>query len=279
MTVPWEKPPRISRRWPRPFSSRSASSQPDTSSNDSWKVFGSGPGIPREMYQWAPPGGRVSGARGVTPRSRRCGSSTSSSGLRSYSLVPRPCSKTSAPAGSPVGGRTTCTSASVPVMRAPTLPGWHAGAVSENDPSREAAAQAALERIAPGMTIGLGSGRAVWRLIELIGARPPAGQPLRAAFASNRTRALAEAAGIEAVELDGATTLDLAIDGADEIDPQLGLIKGGGAALLREKIVVTAAARFLVVAETRKRVARLGETFKLPVEVVRFGWRDTRRRL
>jgi ribose 5-phosphate isomerase A len=146
--------------------------------------------------------------------------------------------------------------------------------------AREAAARAALERIEPGMTIGLGSGRAVWRLIELIGERwPGEPPPLRSAFASNRTRELAAAVGIEAVELDGSVRLDLAIDGADEVDPQLGLIKGGGAALLREKIVVTAAARFLVVAETRKRVARLGDTFKLPVEVVRFGWADTRRRL
>jgi ribose 5-phosphate isomerase A len=81
------------------------------------------------------------------------------------------------------------------------------------------------------------------------------------------------------VELDGATRLDLAIDGADEIDPDLGLIKGGGAALLREKIVVAAAERFVVVCEARKQVARLGETFRLPVEVVRFGWQDTRRRV
>src|SRR3954470_10435555 len=146
--------------------------------------------------------------------------------------------------------------------------------------AREAAARAPLERLEPGMTIGLGSGRAVWRLIELIGERWPGGTaPLRSAFASNRTRDLAAAQGIEAVELDGAVRLDLAIDGADELDPQLGLIKGGGAALLREKIVVTAAERFLVVAETRKRVTRLGETFKLPVEVVQFGWADTRRRL
>jgi ribose 5-phosphate isomerase A len=130
------------------------------------------------------------------------------------------------------------------------------------------------------MTIGLGSGRAVWRLIELIGERWPAGAaPVRSAFASEVTRQRAQAVGIEAVELDGNVRLDLAIDGADEVDPQLGLIKGGGAALLREKLVVIAAERFLVVAESRKRVARLGETFKLPVEVVRFGWADTRRRL
>jgi ribose 5-phosphate isomerase A len=147
------------------------------------------------------------------------------------------------------------------------------------DPAREAAARAAVERVEEGMTIGLGSGRAVWRAIELIGERWGGRPPIRAAFASDRTQELAAAAGIGAVELDGALRLDVAIDGADEIDPRLGLIKGGGAALLREKIVVTAADRFVVVAEARKRVERLGQTFKLPVEVVRFGWRDTRRRL
>jgi ribose 5-phosphate isomerase A len=149
----------------------------------------------------------------------------------------------------------------------------------EQTRAREAAARAALERIEPGMTIGLGSGRAVFLLVELIGRRWGGQPPIRAAFASERTRGLAAAVGIEPVELDGTVRLDLAIDGADEVDPKLGLIKGGGAALLREKIVVSAAERFLVVAEARKRVQRLGDTFKLPVEVVRFGWRDTRRRL
>jgi ribose 5-phosphate isomerase A len=153
-------------------------------------------------------------------------------------------------------------------------------AVDDQDRAREAAAQAAVARIEEGMTIGLGSGRAVWRAIELIGERWPGGRPpIRSAFASEATRELAARVGIEAVELDGSVRLELAIDGADEVDPQLALIKGGGAALLREKIVVTAAERFLVVAETRKKVSRLGSTFKLPVEVVRFGWRDTRRRL
>jgi ribose 5-phosphate isomerase A len=102
---------------------------------------------------------------------------------------------------------------------------------------------------------------------------------VRAACASDVTSERAAAAGIEIAELDGATRLAVAIDGADEVDPQLGLIKGGGAALLREKIVVSAAERFVVVAETKKKVSRLGETRGLPVEVVRFGWRDTRRRL
>ena len=152
-------------------------------------------------------------------------------------------------------------------------------AADDQGRAREAAARAAVARIEPGMTIGLGSGRAVWRAIELIGERWPENPPIKSAFASEVTKERAAAVGIEAVELDGATVLDLAIDGADEIDPQLRLIKGGGAALLREKIVILAAKRFLVVAETGKKVQRLGERFKLPVEVVRFGWRDTRERV
>jgi ribose 5-phosphate isomerase A len=136
---------------------------------------------------------------------------------------------------------------------------------------REAAAVAAVELVEPGMTIGLGSGRAVWAVTE----RLPAGT--RAVVASERTREVASQ--LEILDLDGTFELDLAIDGADEIDPSLGLIKGGGGALLREKIVISAARRFVVVAESSKRVARLGEGFRLPVEVVRFGWADTQRRL
>jgi len=145
-----------------------------------------------------------------------------------------------------------------------------------SDPARTAAAAAAVELVEPGMTIGLGSGLALWKTLALLAAR---GQPVRAAAASARTDELARAAGFEVVELDGTFELDLAIDGADEVDPSLGLIKGGGGALLREKIVISAARRFVVVAEALKRVERLGQTFRLPVEVVRFGWRDTRRRL
>ena len=142
--------------------------------------------------------------------------------------------------------------------------------------ARTAAAAAAVELVEPGMTIGLGSGRALWKVVELLAA---SGQPVRAAVASSRTQELAREAGFELVELDGTVELDLALDGADEVDPQLRLIKGGGGALLREKIVISAARRFVVVAEASKRVSRLGETFRLPVEVVRFGWRDTARRL
>jgi len=139
--------------------------------------------------------------------------------------------------------------------------------------AREAAAAAAVELAEPGMTIGLGSGRAVWAVTR----RLPAGT--RAVVASELTREVAVEAGLEILALDGSFELDLALDGADEIDGWLGLIKGGGGALLREKIVISAARRFVVVAEASKKVERLGHGFPLPVEVVRFAWKDTRRRL
>ena len=126
------------------------------------------------------------------------------------------------------------------------------------------------------MTVGLGSGRAVWRVVLLLSSRAAS---LRVVAASERTAALCREAGIPLVELDGTVELDLALDGADELDRELRLIKGGGGALLREKIVISAARQFVVVAETGKLVDRLGSGFRLPVEVVRFGWGDTRRRL
>ena len=145
--------------------------------------------------------------------------------------------------------------------------------------AREAAARAAVELVEEGMTLGLGSGRALWRVVELIGERWPGGPPVRAAVASESTAELARLMRIEVIELDGRVELDLALDGADELDAELRLIKGGGGALLREKIVISAARRFVVVAEATKLVDRLGEGFRLPVEVVRYGWEDTRRRL
>jgi ribose 5-phosphate isomerase A len=144
------------------------------------------------------------------------------------------------------------------------------------DVARAAAAAAAVERIEHGMAIALGSGRAVWKVVETIGQR---GLDVRVAAASVRTEEVATEAGIELIDLDAVVPLDLAIDGADEIDPQLGLIKGAGGALLREKLVIAGARHFVVVAETDKKVARLGETRAVPVEVVRFGWRSTLARL
>ena len=140
--------------------------------------------------------------------------------------------------------------------------------MAESSPAREAAAAAAAELVEPGMTIGLGSGRAVWALTE----RLPAGTP--AVVASERTRELALRVGIEVLELDGTFELDVALDGADEVDGWLGLIKGGGGALLREKIVAAASRRMIVIADRSKRVATLG-AFPLPIEVNRFGVKAT----
>jgi ribose 5-phosphate isomerase len=145
--------------------------------------------------------------------------------------------------------------------------------------ARAAAVAAARRHIEPGMTIGLGSGRAVLALVDALAGRWQGGPPIRVAAASAVTESRARAAGMELIELDAGVTLDLAIDGADEVDPQLNLIKGGGAALLREKFVFAAARRVLIIAEQRKRVQRLGSTHPLPVEVVRFAWPTTRRRL
>ena len=147
------------------------------------------------------------------------------------------------------------------------------------DPARAAAVAAARERVEPGMTIGLGSGRAVFALVDLLAASGPEPGRLRAVVASSRTEARARAAGIELVSLDGDLTLDLAVDGADEVDPDLALLKGGGGALLREKLVLAAARSVVIVAEAPKLVDRLGTTKALPVEVVRFAWPTTRRRL
>ena len=146
--------------------------------------------------------------------------------------------------------------------------------------ARAAAAQAAVERhLKPGMVIGLGSGRAVAKVIEALARRWPDGGGLKAVVASPQTAALAAQAAVELVELDGRLRLDVVLDGADEVDARLNAIKGGGAALLREKIVAEATNRFVIVAEQGKAVARLGTRHSLPVEVVRFAWRQTRQRL
>lgn len=147
-----------------------------------------------------------------------------------------------------------------------------------DDPARAAVAREAAAGTEPGTTVGLGSGRAVWATMELLSRRDELAGT-RVVTASSATERLARDMGFTIVDLDGEVHLDLLIDGADEVAPDLGLIKGHGAALLREKLVAAAARRFVVVAEASKRVAHLGEQCTLPVEVVRFAWADTRRRL
>jgi ribose 5-phosphate isomerase A len=142
-----------------------------------------------------------------------------------------------------------------------------------DDPARAAAVAVARTRVQAGMTIGLGSGRAVFALVDALASKWRGPSGLRAVTASEATATRARAVGIEVVELDGELTLDLMIDGG------LGLIKGGGSALLREKLVMAAARRVVIVAEAAKFVERLGTIHPLPVEVVRFAWAATRRRL
>lgn len=147
-----------------------------------------------------------------------------------------------------------------------------------DDPARACVAREVTARVRPGSVIGLGSGRAVWATMELLARRDELAG-LRIVSASSRTEQLAASLGFRVEQLDGTLTLDLAIDGADEVAPDLGLLKGHGAALLREKLVAVAASRFVIVAEASKRVDRLGQQRTLPVEVVRFAWADTARRL
>lgn len=143
------------------------------------------------------------------------------------------------------------------------------------DGQKRAAADAALAHVDSGMRLGLGTGSTAEHFVTALAARVKAGLKLRAIVAtSEKTAALARGLGLHVSDLNDVRHLELAVDGADEIDTDLNLIKGGGGALLREKIVAAAAERFLVIADCSKRVHRLG-TFPLPVEVVPFGWRAT----
>ena len=135
---------------------------------------------------------------------------------------------------------------------------------------KRAAAARAVEFVRPGMRLGLGTGSTAKHFVELIGERVRAGLDIIAVPTSQVTRADAERCGIALTTLDETPELDLTVDGADEIGPDLSLIKGGGGALLREKIVAAASARMIVIADRSKWVAQLGR-FPLPIEVAPFG--------
>ncbi len=140
---------------------------------------------------------------------------------------------------------------------------------------REAAA-GALEFVRPGMRLGLGTGSTARHFVELLGERVRQGLDVVAVATSETTQADAERCGIPLTTLDETPELDLTVDGADEIAPDLSLIKGGGGALLREKIVAAASGRMIVIADESKYVSMLGR-FALPIEVVPFGLGATRR--
>jgi ribose 5-phosphate isomerase A len=144
------------------------------------------------------------------------------------------------------------------------------------DAQKRAAAARAVEFVRPGMRVGLGTGSTAKHFVELLGERVRAGLDIVAVPTSETTFADAKRCGITLTTLDETPELDLTVDGADEIGPGLSLIKGGGGALLREKIVATASARMIVIADQGKWVPELGR-FPLPIEVVSFGLAATHR--
>ena len=132
------------------------------------------------------------------------------------------------------------------------------------------AAAVAVEWVRPGMRLGLGTGSTAKHFVELLAERVKGGLKVVGVPTSETTRADAQRLGVPLTTLDETPELDMTIDGADEIGPDLTLIKGGGGALLREKIVAAASARMVVIADESKWVKTLGR-FPLPVEVMTFG--------
>jgi ribose 5-phosphate isomerase A len=149
---------------------------------------------------------------------------------------------------------------------------------ADSDRLKREAARRALDLVEPGMRLGLGSGTTARHFVDLLGEKVAAGLQVRCVATSEATQALAKALGIPLATLDALPELDLTVDGADEIDPRLMLIKGGGGALLREKIVAAASKLMAVIADASKLVSCLG-AFPLPVEVAPFGLAATRRHI
>jgi ribose 5-phosphate isomerase A len=156
------------------------------------------------------------------------------------------------------------------------LPGPEARYLMDIEAQKRAAAARAVEFVRPGMRLGLGTGSTAKHFVDLLAERVRGGLDVVAVPTSEATRAQAERLGIALTTLEETPELDLTIDGADEIAPDLTLIKGGGGALLREKIVAAASAKMLVIADQSKWVAVLGH-FPLPIEIAPFGAAATRR--
>jgi ribose 5-phosphate isomerase A len=135
---------------------------------------------------------------------------------------------------------------------------------------KQQAAERALGYLEDGMLVGLGTGSTAAKFVDLVGQRVKAGLNVTCVPTSEATRLQAERLGIALTTLDEVPFLDLTVDGADELDSDLRLIKGGGGALLREKIVAMASERMIVIADASKRVSVLGK-YPLPIEAVRFG--------
>lgn len=148
--------------------------------------------------------------------------------------------------------------------------------LSPIDKAKFVAARRAVDFVQDGMKLGLGTGSTAAWMVRCLGERVrEEGLRVTGVPTSTRTAELARQVGVPVTSLDDAKWLDLTIDGADEFDTNLALIKGGGAALLQEKIVATASDQMIVIADAAKEVAQLG-TFPLPVEIIPFGWQTTK---
>ena len=147
------------------------------------------------------------------------------------------------------------------------------------DSLKKAAALKAIEFVRDGMVVGLGTGSTAKHMVIALGEQVRAGMKLRGVPTSAETAALARQSGIPLIDTENRWEIDVAIDGADQVDPHFNLIKGGGGALLKEKIVAASANQFIVMVDHTKQVPVLGGSFPLPIEVIPFGWGSTAREI
>mgnify|MGYP001401246579 CR=1 FL=1 len=147
------------------------------------------------------------------------------------------------------------------------------------DGLKKAAALRAVEFVRDGMVVGLGTGSTAKHMVIALGEQVRTGVKLRGVPTSQETAKLAREAGIPLLDSENRWEIDVAIDGADQVDPAFNLIKGGGGALLKEKIVAASAKQFIVMVDHTKQVPVLGGSFPLPIEVVSFGWGSTAREI
>lgn len=147
------------------------------------------------------------------------------------------------------------------------------------DSFKKAAALKAVEFVRDGMVVGLGTGSTAKHMVIALGEKVRAGMTLRGVPTSQETAALARQSGIPLIDAENRWEIDVAIDGADQVDPAFNLIKGGGGALLKEKIVAASAKQFIVLVDHSKQVPVLGGSFPLPIEVIPFGWGSTAREI
>jgi ribose 5-phosphate isomerase A len=136
----------------------------------------------------------------------------------------------------------------------------------------------AAQLVQPDMIVGIGTGTSAVFFIRALARRVQEGLKCTCVPTSHATKALAEELGISLITLNEVSKIDIDIDGADEIDPQLCLIKGGGGALLQEKMVASASQQLIIIADSSKLVNQLGK-FPLPVEVIHYGWKQVQRQI